>query len=167
MLIFCALAGVAAYEDYCSRRIPNGNMLCMLLWGTFYSFWRNSVGGVLAFWGIMVLVVCIAFPLYRIGSIGAGDVKLIALCCGFLGPDNMLFFLFFSLLIAAIFSICKVIKYGMAKERLVYFGQYLSEVRRKGRWVLYIDNQREFGRVGICMAGPVFFSLLLHLGGVY
>lgn len=111
------------------------------------------------------LLLVLTFPLYRIGSVGAGDIKLIALCCGFLQRDYI--FLFSMLLFAAIFSIFKLVRNHMTMERLRYFASYVAEVRRSGKWSLYVSDQRELGRVGICMSGPVFLALLLQLGGVY
>lgn len=167
MLIFCTLAGIGAIIDYRSRRIPNELLVIMLLWSMIYRYVADSWLGCLEFLLQGGLLLGLAFPLYKIGSIGAGDVKLIALCCGFLKGNCLLSFLFSSLLIAAIFSIYKMMKNGMTKERLEYFLAYVSEVGRSGRWSLYIHSQRELGRVGICMSGPVFFSLLLHMGGFY
>lgn len=111
--------------------------------------------------------LALTFPLYRIGSVGAGDIKLIALCCGMLQRDCIFSFLFSMLLFAAIFSIFKLVRNHMTMERLGYFVSYVSEVRRSGSWSMYVSDQRELGRVGICMSGPVFLSLLLYLGGVY
>lgn len=137
MLICCLMAGVAAAFDYGSRRIPNRLMLGMLLWGVVHAGLKDSFRGILMFLGITVLTVLVLFPLYSVGKVGAGDVKLVALCCGFLGKRKMAYFLFAMLLIAALFGLLKLLKYG------------------RGR-----SNR-------ICMAGPVFLSLLLHLGGIY
>lgn len=137
MLICCLMAGVAAAFDYGSRRIPNRLMLGMLLWGVVHAGLKDSFRGILMFLGITVLTVLVLFPLYSVGKVGAGDVKLVALCCGFLGKGCVVYFLFVMLSIAALLALLKLLKYG----------------RSRG--------------TGVCMAGPVFLSLLLHMGGIY
>lgn len=139
----------------------------MLAWSIICRFREDSWIGVAALLLQGTLLLALAFPLYRIGSVGAGDCKLIALCCGFLQREYIFSFLFSMLLFAAIFSIFKLVRNHMTMERLRYFVSYVSEVHRSGRWSLYVCDQRELGRVGICMSGPVFLGLLLHLGGVY
>lgn len=139
----------------------------MLAWSIICRFQEDSWIGVAALLLQGTLLLVLAFPLYRIGSVGAGDCKLIALCCGFLQREYIFSFLFSMLLFAAIFSIFKLVRNHMTMERLRYFVSYVSEVHRSGRWSLYVCDQRELGRVGICMSGPVFLGLLLHLGGVY
>lgn len=167
MLTFCVMSGFGAIWDYHSGRIPNRLLALMLAWSICCRFREASWTGAaeLLLQGALLLVL--TFPLYRIGSVGAGDIKLIALCCGFLQRNCIIIFLFSMLLFAAIFSIIKLVRNHMTMERLKYFVSYVSEVRRSGKWSLYVSDQRELGRVGICMSGPVFLALLLHLGGVY
>ena len=98
---------------------------------------------------------------------GAGDVKLLGICAGFLQYDKILYFLFFSLLAAAIFSIVKLIREQSVRERLAYLGEYLLDVARSGKWSLYIENEQEARSAGIALAGPILVSVFLHMGGVY
>lgn len=167
MLTFCVMSGFGAIWDYHKGRIPNRLLAMMLAWSIICRFREDSWIGVAALLLQGTLLLALAFPLYRIGSVGAGDCKLIALCCGFLQREYIFSFLFSMLLFAAIFSIFKLVRNHMTMERLRYFVSYVSEVHRSGRWSLYVCDQRELGRVGICMSGPVFLGLLLHLGGVY
>ncbi len=167
MLTFCVMSGFGAIWDYHKGRIPNRLLAMMLAWSIICRFQEDSWIGVAALLLQGTLLLVLAFPLYRIGSVGAGDCKLIALCCGFLQREYIFSFLFSMLLFAAIFSIFKLVRNHMTMERLRYFVSYVSEVHRSGRWSLYVCDQRELGRVGICMSGPVFLGLLLHLGGVY
>lgn len=167
MLTFCVMSGFGAIWDYHKGRIPNRLLAMMLAWSIICRFREDSWIGVAALLLQGTLLLVLAFPLYRIGSVGAGDCKLIALCCGFLQREYIFSFLFSMLLFAAIFSIFKLVRNHMTMERLRYFVSYVSEVHRSGRWSLYVCDQRELGRVGICMSGPVFLGLLLHLGGVY
>ena len=110
---------------------------------------------------------CLLYPFFKLGALGAGDVKLLGICAGFLQYDKILHFLFFSLLAAAIFAMIKLIREQNARERLAYLREYLADVARSGKWSLYIENEREARKIGIALAGPILVSVFLHIGGVY
>ena len=56
-----------------------------------------------------VLLTTVAFYLFfYIGAMGAGDVKLLAVCAGYFSGEKVLCFLFFALLFAAVFALCKM-----------------------------------------------------------
>lgn len=90
MLITGWILTVAAYGDWRERRIANKWILLGWCLGIIWRLWE---GGIQAFGiGIVALTVplIIGWPLYRMGGIGAGDIKLcsvISLLCGlaFLG----------------------------------------------------------------------------------
>ena len=56
-----------------------------------------------------VLLTTVAFYLFfYIGAMGAGDVKLLGVCAGYFSGEKVLCFLFFALLFAAVFALCKM-----------------------------------------------------------
>ena len=107
------------------------------------------------------------YPLFRIGTIGGGDVKLYAACGGFFPKDKILLFLFFSLLIAALFSLIRFLHKGDLKERFCYLISYAKEVADNGEWTFYWKDLQEKKKAGICLAGPILLSVLLYVGGFY
>lgn len=79
------LLGVAAWFDIKSRRIPNWLVLTGLISSLGIQLLFSS-GGVSA-WGLGILAGFGLFlPLYLVHAMGAGDVKLMAVVGGFLGP---------------------------------------------------------------------------------
>lgn len=104
---------------------------------------------------------------FWIGAIGAGDVKMLGVCAGFFPWNKVLYFLFFALMIAAVIALFKMYLERNMKDRLYYLGEYLWDVFRCGRWKLYFAGEREGAGAGICMAGPVFCSALMYMGGMY
>ena len=98
---------------------------------------------------------------------GAGDVKLLGVCAGYFSGEKVLCFLFFALLFAAVFALCKMYLARNLWDRLCYLGEYVWDVVRCGRWKAYFAEERAHPGSGICMAGPVFCSVLLYIGGVY
>lgn len=80
-----ALLGVAAWFDIKARRIPNWLVLTGLISSLGIQLLFSS--GSLSAWGLGMLVGFGLFlPLYLVHAMGAGDVKLMAMVGGFLGP---------------------------------------------------------------------------------
>lgn len=165
MAVFVLLLGIACYCDYQRRKIPNKLLFVMFLLG----LGQQSVagGGGICFVVRCAVVLCLLYPLFRIGALGAGDVKLYGVCGGFLPGEKFLFFFFVSMLIAAVISLLKMIKEGNVTERVRYLGDYLFSVICSGKVRLYIENEKDKKKAGICLAGPILISVLLGMGGIY
>jgi len=160
LAVLCLLLTAACGYDYRSRKIPNFLIVLIALWGMGFS-------GFLTFLASASLVFILLYPFFKIGTIGAGDVKLLGVTAGCLSFRNVLIFLFISLLIAAIVSLVKMWKEDNFIERIKYLWEYLQNVARSGSWRLYLENERDGRRTGICLSGPVLVSILLYWGGVY
>lgn len=167
MAALCILLTAACSYDYRRKRIPNFLIAFMAVLGVGWRFWESGGYGALSYLGEAVLIMCLLYPFFKIGSIGAGDVKLLGVSAGYLPCSRILMFLFFSLLISAMISLFKMWKESNMQERMRYLFAYLTDVARSGRWHLYLENEREKQAVGICLSGPVLISILLYWGGVY
>jgi hypothetical protein len=120
----------------------------------------------LGYLGRCFIILALFYPLFRLGALGAGDVKLLAVCSGCLPGKAAIGFLVFSMLVAAIISIVKLSKNRNWKERFYYFFAYLSGRLSGDTWELYTTDEHRT-KSGICLSGPILASVLLHLGGVY
>ena len=81
-----ALLAVALLSDIRERRIPNQLVVTGLLLGLAGHVWFAGIGGLtIAASGALVGLLCL-LPFYALGALGAGDVKLMAMCGAFLGP---------------------------------------------------------------------------------
>lgn len=144
-------------------------MLLILLFSTGVGWHalQKEFEEMLFFIGEMLIVMLLMYPFFKIGCIGAGDVKLLGICAGYLPVHKILEFLFFSMLAAAVFSIIKLIKRHSTKERFYYLLSYLAAVFRSGRWQLYLEDGKERSEAGICLSGPILLSVIMHIGGIY
>ena len=167
MAALCILLTAACGYDYRRKKIPNFLIAFMAVIGVGWRFWESGIYGALSYFGETVLIMSLLYPFFKIGSIGAGDVKLLGVSAGYLPFSKILIFLFISLLISAMFSLLKMWKESNIRERLRYLTAYLADVAKSGRWKLYLENETEKRAVGICLSGPVLMSILLYLGGVY
>lgn len=167
MAVLCTLLVIACCYDYGSGRIPNLLLLGMLAVGTIQRILAEGPWGAAAFLAIAAVMTALMYPFFKIGAIGAGDVKLLGICAGYLPGSRVLLFLFFSMLAAAAFSLVKFWLKQNLKERMLYLAEYLWEVSRTGNWRLYVENLREQREACLCLSGPVLISVLMHWGGVY
>lgn len=167
MVILCLFLLLACLYDYRKRRIPNGLVAATWLTGMGSTIHEQGMWGGGFFLLRMGIVLFLLYPLFRIGVLGAGDVKLLGVCAGYFPFRKIWIFLFCSLLIAAMISLVKMIKGRNIRERFVYLGKYIAGVCREGRWYLYIENEKEKVAASVCLAGPMLCSALMCLGGMY
>jgi prepilin peptidase CpaA len=157
----------ACIADYTSRRIPNVLLAAIGTAGMTECYLEGGFLSVIYFILKTAAVIFLFYPVFRIGAVGAGDVKLIAICSGFLSSGLILNFLFFSMLTAAVFSIIKMCIKKNVKERFAYLCGYVSKVMREGRPKSYFNSVEEMRDAGLCMSGPVLCSILMHTAGVW
>jgi prepilin peptidase CpaA len=100
LALLAGLLGAALWHDLRTRRIPNR----LVLWGTVGGVLLNSMlpagAGLFQqpFGGLGLLQslagaaagLALLLPMYLLRALGAGDVKLMAMCGAFLGPDAVL-----------------------------------------------------------------------------
>ncbi len=139
MLLLSLFAAVACYFDYRERRIPNLLLLMLLTAGLIRACSLEGSLGPPAYVLRMVLVILAFYPFYKIGGLGAGDVKLFGIAAGFFENRQVITFLFFSLLFAALISLLKLIFRNKLKK--------------------HADT--------VALAGPVLCGVLLKMGGFY
>lgn len=167
MAILCISLIIVSVCDYMRKKIPNWMVALIFAMGMWHSFYLSGVTGAGMYILVVLAVVFSLYPFFRIGGLGAGDVKLLSVCSGYFMKRRILYFLFFSMLISVVFSIVKLFRERNVRERLAYFGEYCIDVARSGKWKLYLPKSGEERLSGICMSGPILCSVILGLGGIY
>lgn len=167
MIVLCASLGIVCLFDYTKGKIPNLFPVLLLVWGMMRGTCNGGIKGLGIYLIITAAILLLLYPLFRIGGLGAGDVKLLSVCSGYFSVSQIFVFLFLSMLISAVFSVIPLLKERNIRERAAYFCEYCEAVVRSGKWQLYLPckGDKRFG--GVCMSGPILCSALLCLGGLY
>lgn len=166
MLFLLLLSAIA---DLKTDRIPNGFILLGLACG--------MTGGILCgreLWNIlapMSLAFLLLYPLYMIGALGAGDVKLFILIGSFQRTQELMAILAGAFVIGAGFSLAKLAVERNGRERLRYFVSYLQDVCQTGHWKIYGEESRQnyhtYCKNKIHFAVPILFSVVCRTGGLF
>lgn len=164
------LVGAAVIMDFLFDKISNECILLLIMTGLSYTAWKGSTKDFLLALLSMTVPVLVLYPVFMIGGLGAGDIKLFAAIGCFLPGRSMLICLILSFLIAAFFSLLKMAAQHDFLQRMQYLLSYLHDVFTTGSWELYAQDIsdhkiRKKGKVHFAL--PVFISVMLFAGGVY
>ena len=157
--------------DFKYDRIYNDWIVLGILLGLFIRILKNGWHDILGAMAEMLLSFCILYPIYKIGALGAGDVKLFIMVGSFESAGKLLRVIIVSFIIGSVFSIVKMISEDNFKERMLYLFSYLSDVFCTGQWKLYGENLKDdykkYKSNKIHFALPICFSVMLGLGGIF
>ncbi len=166
MVLLSFFAAVACFFDTRKRRIPNLLLAVVLLTGLIRAGCLQGTTGPPAYLLRMILVILAFYPFFMIGSLGAGDVKLFGVAAAFFESRDVIPFLFFTLLIAAFLSILKLVLCGNVRERFARLTFWVRSLLC-GNLRIYVADEEKNNADTVALAGPVFCSVLLKLGGFY
>lgn len=160
---------LSAMADLKTDRIPNGFILSGVMCGmTGAVLCGRGLWSILASMGLAFLLM---YPLYMIGALGAGDVKLFIMIGSFQRAEELIAVLAGAFVIGAGFSLVKLAAERNGRERLRYFVSYLQDVRRTGHWKIYGEDSRQnyhtYCKNKIHFAVPILFSVVCRTGGLF
>ena len=159
-----------AVSDLRTKRIPNTLILCgfsgaLLIRTVLVLVSSGSLSSGLS----AVFDGCAGFllpwlllgPLAALKMFGGGDVKLLSVIGLWQGCVECLFILWYSLLIAAAWSVILVIRRRNLVQRLRILQGYVGQSLISGRFTSYRMSQRDGGE--FCFAVPVLIALVIRM----
>lgn len=178
MIVLLLILLAAVYTDYRQKKIPNWIILFGIPSGLLICFIHGGISlmvqGILG----MFLPVFLLYPVFMIGTLGAGDLKLFAVVGSYIGIKGVLISLVFAFVTGAVISLMKMIYFHNFKERIYYFISYLSDIFLKGKWRLYentesisfekednFSNSSNIPGHKIHFALPIFIGVMVYMGG--
>lgn len=168
--ILFVLLLTAAITDYRTHRIPNGLVLSGALFGVIYNIAVPPAAHANWLWPFLGLGLgfIVFLPLYLLGVMGAGDVKLMAMVGAIIGPLDTVWVLLYSMVVGGVLSIVLVLARGTATRlwrnlRTLFqlgFVNLLNGVRPD----LHIDDRLSAGKLpyGVAIAIGTIGYLTLH-----
>lgn len=156
--------------DFQHDRIHNGWILAGFLSALAFRIYEWGWYGVCGALIPTALPFILLYPIYKIGALGAGDIKLLMTVGSFLNAESTLRVILYSFIIAAVFSLIKMISESNFKERMRYLFSYLLETLTTGEWKPYGEffgrDIRTYKSNKIHFALPVCIGAMFTLGGL-
>lgn len=150
-------------------RIPNGFVLLGTAAGITASFLSGR--GLSDTLVSMLLAFLFMYPIYMIGALGAGDVKLFILVGSFHAAGEFIVILAGAFVIGAGFSIVKLAAEKNGIERFRYFFSYLADILQTGHWKIYGEDLKQdyhtYCKNKIHFAVPILLSTVCRIGGIF
>ena len=156
--------------DFMQDRIANGWLLFGSMIGLYLHGLENGWQKIYMVLPAVLLSFCLLYPIYKIGALGAGDVKLFLMIGCFLTMRQILTVLILAFIIGAIISLIKMCKEDNFTERMQYFFSYLIDLLRTRQWKLYeqeLRQDKDKYRHRIHFSLPVCFGVLFGIGGLF
>lgn len=151
-----------------TNRIPNGFLAIGMMIGLGGSQWYGP--GLSSSFASMLLAFLLMYPLFKIGGLGAGDIKTFVMTGCFLGIREFLEVFTAAFVIGAAMSAVKLSAERNGRERLAYLLAYAAEVVNSRRWRLYEEDvkneQRPYQRNKIHFTVPILLGMALRTGGL-
>lgn len=146
----------AVYTDLREEKIYNG---CIVTGWTAALLWRLLQGGLrelpafLGGAGIALLLL----PLFYFRMLGAGDIKLLSVVGGFIGPEAGLRCILYAFLCGAVLSAAVLALNGDVRERFQYLFSYFKQYAAGG-------PRRAYRKMGLHRPEHIHFSVAVLMG---
>jgi len=114
--VVLVLSVVACVCDLRTRRIPNLLSFGGAALALAYSTWVGGVGGLVTSAGGWLVGVALFFPMFALGGMGAGDVKLAACIGAWLGPMAAVFVALYSAIAGGVLAVLVALATGYFKQ---------------------------------------------------
>lgn len=143
-----------------SGKIPNRLILIGMIAGilTTETLWECIIQN--------IIVLVILFPFFSISAIGAGDIKCICMAGFFLNSRQFFNSIVYCFIIAAVFSLCKIVWDHSLRKRMKHFFSYLRHCFLCQKFFPY-ETEYFNQKHTIHLAVPIFLGVLLSVGGTY
>lgn len=161
ILLLCFVMA-AVLSDLRSGRIPNGVIAAGLACGMAYQLFANGPFGILLSLGGAILPILIFGGFFYLRMIGAGDIKLMCMAGGFLGPSGCFACTVLAIFLGGLISVGLMLYHHNFGRRLAYFTDYVSRRAGGDPWEAYMDGAGEDAK--FCFSVPILLGILVYIG---
>ena len=167
MYIVILILLLALLWDVSLGIVPNSLFLTGVVLSQAWLIMSASVeDAILALVGGVALLILL-FPIFAIGALGGGDVKLMMLLPVVWTIGDSIKIIFVAFVIGAVLGVCKLVLHRELLNRLRCLAIYVRAVNQKGKLMLYdLPSGGQLKRHQIHFTIPLLISVLLSLGEV-
>lgn len=165
--MFFVLLCIVCIQDVRRGKISNILVTLILVLGGIYCFCLEGWPGLVNWFAKILLYVGILYPLYKLGAMGAGDVKVLAaLEAVFSWKVGFNYFVCVWFL-SGVVALLKVLSQRNLVERLAYFFSYARDVIVTGNWQFYHEEREDCLKKDrtVRMSVPFLLGFVLCMGG--
>ena len=158
--------------DFLFHKVFNLWIVLGILCGIINASWKGGAESLL--WSLinMAIPVIVLYPLFMMGCLGAGDLKLFAVIGSFFSIKEILICMVMAFVFGSVLSLGKMILERNFIERIQYFFSYVIDVFRSKKWRLYEEQTEKTEetcsyRHKIHFTLPILISVLFCKGGFF
>ena len=149
----------AVCMDLKQQKVDNLWILFGWIAGIGYRFYQLQLRGIPLFFVGSVVPIAVLYWLFYFRMIGAGDIKLLSVIGGFIGPDLVIMCIGWSFVFGAMLSVLILALCDNLIERILYFIDYWKTLLRTKKIVSYRKAGTRMEHIHFTV--PIFMSVLL------
>jgi prepilin peptidase CpaA len=111
-------AALAVVSDVRTRRIPNVLTFGAAAAAIGFTALESGLSGTLTPLFAWLVGAALFFPIFALGGMGAGDVKLLAALAAWLGPVDAVYLAFFAAITGGVIGVGVAVLHGYARQAL-------------------------------------------------
>ena len=163
--ILVVFTTVAVCMDLSREKIDNRWIAFGWLIGFSYQLIVHGLRGIGIFFLGAAVPILLLYLLCWFRMMGAGDIKLLSVLGGFMGPVSAAACVGVSLAFGAVFSLGMIILCGNLMSRLRYFTTYFTRLAATKQVVPYMQKGRRMENIHFSI--PILMGVLIFVGGFY
>lgn len=165
-ILFCSVGLVIVGYDIKKHKIPNGLVIVGILTAFTICFLNAGMEACGKAVVSMLIPFGLLFPVYKLGMIGAGDIKFLCMFSIVLNWEQVLYFMFYACVLGGVWSFIHMLRNGRLIRRFRYLKEYVIGVMEEKNVRRYFSPEQGYEDT-IAFALPIGLSYILHVGGMY
>lgn len=164
IFILLLILTISMVQDLKIKKVKNWLILLGLSIGLFFQVGLLGAEGLGIFFLGIGIPIAMLFVLFSFRVVGAGDIKLLSVVGGFLGPSSVLKCIILTFILGAVFAFIKILRKQNLLYRLQYLAKYLFNFMKTKKIEPYYKLEDGTDSI-IPLTVPIFLSVILNLGG--